>query len=784
MAKRPGFALTVIATLALGIGASTTIFSLVDTVLLRALPYHDPSRIMTLQEIRLTAEGVRARVAPVRLQEWQRMNRTFSGMAGHYVDTYTETTGAEPEQLAAAAVSPGFFPVMNAIPALGRVFTGDEERFGGPLAAVISDRLWRRRFSADPAALGRTLALNGRSYTITGVMPAAFQYPSAAIDVFAPHQASPTLLRARDARYYDVVGRLKPGVTVEQARADLGMVQQRLGEQYPASDAGWTVVVEPLKDRLVGGVRLALWLLFGAVGLLLLIACANVACLLLAQLERRAQEMATRRALGAGRAAIARQLLTEGLVYALGGAVAGAGAAFAGVALLRSRLPDLPRISELAVDGRVLAFAVAASATAAVLFSLAPMLETVRRDIRDPLAQAGRGVAGGHQRLPRILVAAQLALATVLLVGAGLFLRTLLHLEDTPLGFQADHVLAFRISSSFSEPPPAAAARHRRTLEALSELPGVIAVGMSSVLPGTAGVQPAEFRIDGEAEIGPKKLAISRGVTSGYFETLGIPLLAGQTCQMKTELRNEYEVLINQAFASRYFAGRNPIGHTVLQGLDARARRMEVVGVTSDVREAGYASEPEPMIYICGLLRFIPDSFFMIRTAGDPAALANSVRAAMRAAEPLRAVYAVQPLTEALSKTLAQNRFRAWLVGGFAAMAMALAAIGVYGVMAYLVTQRTHEFAIRTALGAQPARILASVLRSGAILIAAGGAAGLALAAAASRLVTALLYGVRPFDLTTYIYATGVLAGVALLACWIPSRRAISIEPTEALREQ
>jgi predicted permease len=782
LSRQPGFAATVVLTLALGIGASSTIFSLIDTVLIRPLPYPDAGRLVAVQETRLGDPRNRTPVSPGRLEDWHRMTVAFEALAGSHTDTLIDTTGPVPERISGAFVSPRFFSVLGAPAVLGRVFTAEEEEFGGPLAIVISDGFWRRRYSADPRVLGRTLRLEDQSYMVVGVMPPEFRYPSPSTEVWAPKQARPGLLRIREARFYNVVGRLKRDIAPEQAQADLAAVQRKLGERYPKTDAGWGVAVEPLKDRLVGKVRLALWLLFGSVTLLLLIACANVACLLLARLNSRAAEIATRCSLGAGRAAIARQLFAEGLAYALAGGVLGTTAAFAGIDLLRRQLPDLPRITELGIDVRMLALAAGISVLAAVLFSLAPILQTFRRDLTGSLIRGGRGLVGSRQRLPRVLVSGQLALATALLIGAGLFLRSLLRLQETPLGFRPDGVLALRMGASFNERPEATVQRHQRMLDAISSLPGAGAVAMSYGLPGVNPTRPREFEIVGEPlPDGTLRFATWRVVTAGYFQTVGIPLLEGRTCRMDPDPTRLFELVVNRSFAERYFPGRDPIGRTLSQGVGGDTFP-KIVGVAADAKEDGHGTDPQPLIYACGYLRYWPETDILIQTR-NPAALASAAREALRSIEPSRPVYAVRPLADALQGALSHTRFRTLLVSLFSILALTLAAIGLYGVMAYLVSQRTREIGIRMALGARPSRIIAEILRSGSVLAAAGAVAGIALTAAASRMLSTLLFGIRPSDLTTYLSATGVLFAVALLACLIPSRRATSIDPTKALRE-
>ena len=536
----------------------------------------------------------------------------------------------------------------------------------------------------------------------------------------------------------------------------------------------------------MGGISGALWLLFCAVGLLLLIACANVGCLLLAKANYRAQEMATRFALGANRYAVVRQLLAESLTYALAGGGLGLIAAFAGVRLFRRMLPDLPRILEMELDLRIVAFASIVSVLSTILFSLAPVLQTVRRDAATVLAQGSRSILGGQQRLPRALVAGQLALATVLLIAAGLLFRSLLRLQDAPLGFTPENVLTLRVSASFSERADAVVQRQLRTLDALSVIPGVRAASMSTELPGADPAPPREVHILGETADGNQEKAFAgvRVTSAGYFQTVGIPLLAGQTCRMDSDPQRPFTALINQKFAERYFAGRNPIGRTLIQGPRETGRATEIVGIVGNSREEGFAKEPEPLIYTCGFLRFWPDSYYLLRTQGAPARLVDAIRQAIRRLEPSRAVYEIRPLTDVLSATLASRRFQALLVGLFSALALGLAAVGLYGVTSYMVSQQTREIGIRMALGARRGSIVFEVLRVGAGLAIIGMVVGFAVAATFSKVAASLFYGISPTDLSTYVMVAVTLIMVALFACLIPSYRALSINPVRALREQ
>jgi len=784
MRRRPAFAATVVLTLAIGIGSTSTVFSLIDTVLLQPLGYPAPDRLVALHEQKLSEDLARTPVAPGRLEDWRRLTTSFDALAGSQTDNLTDTTGSEPERLSAAFVSPRFFTVLGTAAKLGRTFDENEERFGGPAVAVISDRLWQRRFGADRSVIGRTLTLPGGNVSVVGVMPPALQYPSDAIDIWIPARTPPDVLQHREARFLQVIGRMKPGVTVEQARADLEAAERRLGQQYLKTDAGWSVHLQTLREELTGSVHAALWLLFGSVGLLLVIACANVASLLLAQLNEREAEIAARLAIGAGRGAIARQFLAEGLVYALASGVLGLDAALAGIEVLSKRLVGIPRITELAVNARLLAFVLAVSALAAVLFSLAPVLQTFRRtrDLAGSAICGGRGIVGGSPRLPRFLVAAQLALATVLLVGAGLFFRSLMKLQETPLGFRPDAVLTLHIAASFGELPGMTITRHQRALDALSGIPGVKSVAMSSGLPGVNPTWPREFQIAGERTLdGTLQFAGWRIVTAEYFRTVGIPIVAGQTCRMTTDPNQAYEALVNRSFADRFFTGRDLIGR-ILSGGPIGNNTPRIVGVVADAKEDGANREAAPVIYACGYLRYWPDSDVLVRTAADPAGMTSTVRQAIRVIEPSRPVYAVQSLTDVMTETLAPDRFRTVLLSLFSMMALMLAAVGLYGVMAYMVAQRTKEIGVRVALGALPGQILSAVLYSGGKLAIAGATAGIVLAVLATRFVGTLLYGIRSFDTPTYLATVAVLIAVAFFACLIPARHATAIDPVQALR--
>ncbi|MCW5964363.1 MAG: ABC transporter permease [Bryobacterales bacterium] len=783
MVRRPGFAAIVVATLGLGIGATTTVFSLVDSVLLRPLPYPESERLVAVFETKPSDSLARTPVSPGRLADWQELNQSFETLAGSRMDVLTDTSGADAARLPAAFVSPRFFEVLRTEAAMGRTFHPDEERFGGPAVAVISDAFWRQRFSASAAVLGQTLTLSAGRYIIIGVMPAAFQYPSADTEIWVADRTTPQVLALREARFYHAVGRLRTGVKAERAEADLVAVQADLARKYPNTDAGWSASVRPLHEELTGSVRLTLWMLFASVSFLLLIACANVACMMLAKLSSRGTEIATRLALGASRGEIGRQFLAEGLLFAAGGGTLGFGASFLAVDLLRAKLTGIPRVSELAVDWRILGFAMAVSVAAAVLFSAAPGLLTFRRDAARAAIRGSRGVVGGSQRLPQILVGTQLALAMVLLITAGLLLRSLATLQATPLGFAAEQVLTFRVGASFAESPASTVSRHERMLAVLANQPGVLSVAMSSGLPAVNPAWPREFRITGEAPAdGNLQFAGWRIVSDGYFQTLGVPLLAGRSCRMSPDPREAFELLVNRSFADRYLAGRDPLGRSV-EGGPIGDGTPRIVGVVADVKEDGAGSEASPVIYACGYLRFWPDSDILVRTAGDPVGVAQSVRAAVLGLEPSRPVYALRSFREAVRGALEKERFQALVVSLFSAMALLLAAVGLYGVVAYMVSQRTKEIGVRVALGARPGQILSEILIKGSKLAIGGVLGGLTLAVLSSRFLAAMVYGVRALDPASYLGALALLLAVALLACLLPAVRAISTDPVKALRE-
>jgi predicted permease len=783
--KRPGFFAAVVFTLTLGIGANSAIFSVIDTVLLKPLPYPNGNRLMALFESNTRQKSSHAGLAPAQIEEWDQMNHSFSAIAGGYTENVAETSGDLPEMLVSARVSPRFFSVLGTPPLLGRTFSPQEDLFNGPNAVVISERLWRRRFGGSPAVLGKVLRSDPYSYPIVGVMPDSVRFPASDVDLWTPAKLPPFVVtRGRGARWESGIGRLKEGMLRESAQADLATVQARLAQQFPATDANWLPIVEPLKEERVGGVRRSLWILFGAVTFVLLITCANVACLLLAQAHRREREIAVRFSLGARRGQVIRGLLLEALCLAIPGCLLGLAVSLAGTAVFRRAAAILPRADEIHLDWRIVVFTLSLSLVTALLFGLIPALRSTRGEVAGMWAQSSRRQIGGRHRIQRMLVSAQVALAIVLLVGSGLLIRSLARLTQVSLGFDSEQVLALRVSGSFGETNnlPQLAQRLDGILETVQTIPGVRAAALSLGLPGGGQVFATQYHIAGqdtETE-GRKVFADEDSVTPDFFRVLGVPIVSGDTCRINLDPKAPLTALISRSFADRYFPGQNPIGHFLRQG-DFPAP-LQIVGVVGDFHKHGYAHDPQPTVYWCGL-PINPFPEVLLKSGGDPLLLSEAVRQRLHAIEPNRAVYDVKRLSDYVSSTLTERRFQMILLSSFAVTALLLAAVGIYGVTSFLVSLRTREIGLRAALGATPIRIFAQILREGALMTAAGVVFGVAAAFVLSRSVASFLFGVAPTDPVTFVAVPALLACVSVVALWLPARRATHIDPMEALRQ-
>jgi putative ABC transport system permease protein len=781
LARTPVFTATVVLTLALGIGANSAVFSAIYTVLLQPLPFPEGDRL-----VKVSQAGRRPNetfVAPPRLLDWSRLNSTFQAITGYYVEDSSELSGELPEKLRRAWVAPRFLEVWGIAPALGRDFTPQEERFGGPNAALISDRLWRRKFGADPGVVGKTLRFGRFSAAIVGVMPASFLFPDRDADIWSPSPMDAPYAQARESTWFVAVGRMKPGVTVEQARSNLAAVQAGLGQQYPKTDAALAVTVEPLKEVTVRGVRRSLWVLFAAVSLLLAIACTNIAALLLSRAAERRHEVSVRFSLGASRVSVVAGLLTEVFVLAVAGAVAGLVLASMVSGVFRALASDLPRIEEIRLNGRIVLYSLACAVTVTLASGLFPAVAGTRRELSGSLAETGRAQVAGRNRTQWVLVGIQVALAVTLLSGAALLARSLQELGRVSPGFEADHVLTFHLTTTWGETgdPKASRQRMERLLETLTAIPGVEVAANTISLPGVPTKYQVEVQtVPARAESEPKMIAESRWVSPGYFAVMRIQVMAGELCRDETGVST---AMVNRSFANAYFAGAAAIGHSLIQPANPYSRPSVIRGIVADARETGLDRAPVPTVYGCGGTSQ-PGTFLVLRTRAEPMSIAETVRRAIREIEPARSVYDLTPLSSHISDSYAQNRLRTFLLVFFAGTAVSLACVGLYGTLSYLVTARRRELGLRLALGAMRGQIVRHFLGQGLAVSLLGGAAGVALAAGSTRLLSGMLYGVSASDAATWGLVLAVVLGVAAAASLAPALRAARLDPMTVLRDE
>ncbi len=777
----PSFSLAVILTLALGIGANSAVFSAIDAVVLRPLPYPNGDQLVQIDQHDTRNRDANTFVAPQRLEDWNHLSSTFSAISGYYTDDLSEISGPLPEKLTMALIAPRFLDVLEVPPALGRNFTRDEFHFGGPAAVIISNRLWQHRFAGDPAVLTKKLRFGTYSYSIVGVMPQSFTFPNAGIDLWAPSPPDAPYSQRRDATWFTVIGRMKPGVTLAQAQADMATVQSRLGKQFPKPDADLTVQSIPLKSIVVGDSGSSLWLLYGSVTLLLLIACSNIAALLLARTAGREHEISIRFSLGASRRAIVGQLLTEVFVLALLGSLLGLGIAAAATRAFHLLANTLPRASEITLNPTIVLYSLLCALATTFLCGLFPALRGTRRDLAHSLAQGGRTQVSRRNPMQWFLVAVQVTLAVTLLTGAGLLLRSLQQLSRVHPGFDPSRVLTFQLSGSWGETADMAALNRRidSTLDALRTVPGVQSAATSSTLPGVSSLYQVEFNLDGSVDPNRKILADNRWVSWGYFDTTGIPLLQGDSCRRGG---SPSDVLVNRAFANLYLGGA-ALGHNIAAAAyNDFSTKGQIRGVVGDAREEGLNVAPVPIVYSC-FSAPTPFPNFLVRTHGDPMALAETIRRRIHQFDPGRSVYAMMPLEQHLDAASAGNRLRTILLAIFAATAVSLASIGLYGTLSYLGRMRQREVGVRLALGAARSRIVSHFLLQGLRVTLIGCIAGLALSLASSRLLAGMLYGVSPLDPITYIAVLILIVAVATAASLFPAWRAARVEPVQVLRQ-
>jgi len=781
--RNPGFALLAVFVMALGIGANTAVFSVVNAVLLKPLAYRDPDRIVTLASL-WKSSGGHGLVSAPDFHDWHDQSTAFDAMAYYSADSTAVMAGGAAEYAHVAAVTPEFFRVFGVEPVVGRLFSAQEEKEGIGGAVLVSYAYWQSHFGGSTAAIGQSLRMLGKSIPIVGVMPPRFRFPDES-EIWLPEESDAGT--SRSGHNYRVVGRLKPDATLEQAQAQMTAIGGRLARQYPDSNKGKSVAVVRMRDEMVRNVRLTLYLLLGAVALVLLIGCANVANLLLAKATSRTREIAIRAAVGASRGRIVRQLFTESAVLALIAGAAGLLLAKWGSDALVALAPgNVPRLAESGIDGWVLAFTLGLSLAACLLFGLAPALEISRVDLNEALKQgASRVLSGGRSgRMRAALVVAEVALSVVLLAGAGLFIRSFVALHHVALGFQPDHVLVMETSVPASDLAGARRATHlyKDLLADLAALPGVSAVGATRNPPGIVYSDGAYF-IDHMGRFSPSLPdAVYSVMAPGALAALGIPLKRGRDFNGRDTYDAPFTVLINEALARKSFPGQDPLGHMIYCGFDS-LKPMRIVGVVGDVRQYGPAVPPAPEIIMPYEQHPLPStglSVLVRTTAGT--ALWGPIQRKVRehsAEVPVK----FTSMQDLLAENTAAPRFRTLLIGIFAAIAVCLAMAGVYGVMAFSVGQRANEIGVRMALGASTGDVLRLILLQGMLLTGMGLAVGLIAAIAATRLLTSMLFEVQASDPLTYVGVAALLAAVSLAASYIPARRAARVDPMTALRQ-
>jgi predicted permease len=801
--KSPGFTIVAVLALAIGIGGNTAIFSLVDSVRAHALPYSEPDRLVQLWGNVLRARLERRGTSYPDYSDWRKLTKSFVEVAAVDQQSVTLTGVDETERISSEYVAAPYFSILGATPARGRTFSDAEDVVGQPsYVTVLSDGLWRRRFGADPQIVGRTITLTGRSYTVIGVMPPHFKGITDRAELWVPFAvyAPPTVMAERGNRGFAPIARLKPGVTVAAAQSEMDGIAKQLEQAYPATNEKRGVEVSPLDVELVGALRPALLTLMTAVAFVLLIACANVANLLIARSETRRREIAVRTALGAGRGRLMRQLITESCVLTGLGAIAGLAFAQGAVALLVAQSPvTFPSFVTPGLDARVAAFTVAVSLACGILVGLAPGLQARSVDLNSALKETARGSDGRRsQRLRNALVVAELAMAVVLLVGAGLMIRSVRNLIALDPGFAPDHVLAMRVSIPRANvPPPAptlpgAAAPPaqpvilgRALLDRVRTVPGVSAVALGTDLPLDGGGGAVFYAAEGMPPVNAQNVprAYFHRVSPEFFATLRIPIVAGRSFEESELTATSPALIVSERVIKRFWPGQDPIGKRVKFGqLTSQNPWLTIVGVVGEVKYRGLPDNPtaDPDVYLPFADRNAQISL-AVRTSVPPSTLVAPIRALIRSVDPSIPVYATASMDELIASQTSQSRFTMWLMGVFAAIALALAVIGIYGVMSYLVSQRTREIGIRLALGARGADILRLVVGNGVRLIAIGIGIGVAAAVALQRLVSTLLFGVTAADAAAVV-AIGILAVVALIACYLPAVRATRVDPLRALR--
>ena len=782
--RSPGFTLVATLTLALGVGANTAIFSVVDGVLLRPLPVRDPARLVAVGEQSASAgPGDVSVTSPANLYDWQRSARSLR-IAGFASVSGTVMVRGEPQLLVGTQSIGGILPLLGVPPMLGRLISDADEDAAAPGTIVLSYESWRDIFGDDRAAIGKSITVNGTPRTVVGVMPPAFSFLGGRSAFYVPARFDAKFRENRDQYFIEVVGRLQSGSSLEQARAELETVAARLRRDWPTFNTNLKILVLPLQETIVGGSRTQLMVLMGAVAFVLLITCANLANLLLARASARRREIAVRQALGAGQGRVARQLLTESMLLALLGGALGlvVGKLFLDLLLAAQTITNLPRSDEIALDGRVLAFTFGVSLLAGVIFGSVPAWQLARAPSTSGLREGTKG-SDNQQWARSVLVVTEIALAMVLLTGAGLLLRSFALLQRVDPGVRSDHVLTFSVRLSRDDKT-----FFPRSIERMRALPGVRSAALVSQLPVSGRGIGAWFnRIDRPLPAGTNPTGEAyRVITPGYFETMGIALRRGRAIAT-TDTRDAPVVVVNEALVRKYYRGEEPLGKRIYLGApDNRLfREASIVGVVSDTRDVGLGRDPLPTVYIpFAVMPGWPAFSYVLRTQQDAAALIASARSTIRELDPTLPVRDVASMDDVLSTAVAPARWSTTLLGVFAGVALVIAVLGVFGVLSFVVTQRTRELGIRIALGAAPAQVRRLVVRRGVVLVVIGVAAGIVGAMLLTRFMGSLLFGVAATDPVTYAAVAALLVGAALLASYLPARRATRVDPILALRAE
>ncbi|HET9713468.1 MAG TPA: ABC transporter permease, partial [Pyrinomonadaceae bacterium] len=783
--KNPAFTIIAVIALALGIGANTAIFSVVNTVLLRPLPYKDPERLVMVWEDATKAGFPRDVPTNANFLDWRDQNHVFEGMAAISFDNFNLTGAGEPERLDGRRVSASLFQILGVDPQIGRVFTAAEDQPGSERVVVLSYGLWQRRFGGDPGIVGKALNLNGASYTVVGVMPARFHFPAIDDQIWVPIAFTPQQAADRTTHYLTVLARLKPGVTLSQAQTEMSTIATRLQQQYPQSNTDVGAAVTSLQEDLVSDIMPALLILLGAVAMVLLIACANVANLLLARAAVRQKEIAVRVALGARRQRLIRQFLTESLMLSTMGGIVGLAIAYGGLILLRSFIPEnIFQAREISIDFKVLGFTLIVSVATGVIFGLAPAIQAARFNQIETLKEGGRDAATGSssKRLRSLLVTVEVAISLVLLIGAGLLINSFLHLRQIDPGFRIDNLLAMKFVLSAPKYGEAErrSAFYKELIQRVEALAGVRSAAVTTSLPLYSPQNSITMVFDGRPEPPPGQEPIigTTIISPEYFDTLGIPLLKGRNLTEQDTRTSPRVVVINDAMARRYWPNEDAVGKRIAFGKVQKPEDwVQVIGVVKDVRQRLIINAKPQMYFSHQQTDFFAPGDLVVRTDVDPTTMAATVRNAVWEIDKDQPVSDIKTMEDVFADSIARQRFSMLLLAIFASVALVLAAVGIYGVMSYSVAQRTHEIGIRMALGAQTGAVLKLAVSYGMKLMIIGIVIGLVAAFVLTRVMSTLLFGVTATDPTTFTLIPLLFVCVAAIASYIPARRATKVDP-------